>query len=239
MTLFDNCCSDIETNHARQASTMSTAAEVLDLIVRSVSELRISGKMGKSHLQPIIASALRTAGFVADEEDDARILPSGIPVWRSKDNHAVVETIVRRRVDIVVYRDGQLAAMIETESSLGDLRVSGVTRRNGHYDVESIAKNADGGYFDSYKSLERMATAAFSWSIFCKTGAHPLPQQAQALLEAIRSDDSTLHNPENVPLFLVSGLCRNIDEPILSRRIKSLSATLVCVNDAYKSYAEI
>ena len=211
---------------------MSTAKEILEVIKGSVKGKRTSGKMGKSYLQPTIAAALRTAGFNADEEDTAKLLPPRMPVWRSKDNHEVEETIVRRRVDIVVYKDGQLAAMIEAESSLGDLRVSGVSRRNGHYDVESIAKNADGGYFDSYKSLERMATAAFSWSIFCKTGAHPSPHQAQALLEAVRSDDTKLHNPANVPLFLVSGLCRKIDETILSRRIKSLSATLVCVSDA-------
>jgi hypothetical protein len=67
----------------------------------------------------------------------------------------------RRKIDIVVRAGQQPIALIEIESDLNDLKKSGVTNRNGHYDVFSIAKSADGAYFDSYKPLERMAAAAF------------------------------------------------------------------------------
>src|ERR1700675_3941689 len=46
-------------------------------------------------------------------------------------------------------------------------------RRDRHYDVWSIDRNEDGTYFDSYKSLERMAAAAFYWYLFRKTGRYP------------------------------------------------------------------
>jgi hypothetical protein len=211
---------------------MSVVTEVTNAIEGCVAGLSVSGKMGKSILQPAIAAALRTAGFTADEEDTRQLLRSGMPVWRSKDNGTVVPTKGRRRVDIVVYKSSQLVAMIETESDLGDLRLSGVTKRNGHYDVASIAKSADGTHFDSYNSLERMASAAFCWGVFRSTGQYPSPEQATELLETIRSDDPLQHNPAQVPLFLVSGSCRTLDRSVLSRRLASLSATLVCVSDA-------
>jgi len=210
---------------------MSVATEVSSAIASCVASLSVSGKMGKAVLQPAISAALRSAGFVADEEDTEQLLQPGMPVWRSKDDGKVVPTKGRRRVDIVVYKYGELAAMIETESDLGDLKLSGVTRRNGHYDVLSIAKNADGAHFDSYNSVERMASVAFLWSVFRSTGQHPSPQQAITLLESIQSDDPLQHNPEQVPLFLVSGYCRALDRSVLSRRLASLSATLVCVSD--------
>ena len=209
---------------------MSIPPEILNVVMKCLGGFQIQGKIGKSHLQPTIARALREAGFVADEEDAKQLLPAGIPVWRSKDDSKVVPTTRRRLVDIVVYRNGQLAALIETESDLNDLRVSGVSKRNDHYDVASISKNSDGEYFDSYRSVERMAVAAFHWNLRLKIDQDPSPQQVVNSLESIQSDDPLLHNPAMVPILLVSGCCRKFDRPILSRRMESLNATLVCVN---------
>ena len=187
------------------------------------------GKTGKRLLQPTLAAALREAGFVADEEDRGEILKSGMPVWRSKDDQTIEPTIARRLVDIVVYRDKELVGLIETESDLNDLRLSGVTRRDGHYDVWSIARSASGSYFDSYKSLERMACAAFYRHLFRETGSYPSAEGAVKLLSAIKSDDCNDHNPANLGLFLVSGFCRASDKAILAPRLRSLGANLVCV----------
>ena len=153
-----------------------------------------------------------------------------MPVWRSKESDGVTPTKRRRRVDIVVYRGEQLIAMVETESDLNDLRKEGVTRRNGHYDVASIARGDDGAYFNSYKSLERLAAAAFYWHVQHVSGNYPSPDQAVAMLDQISSDDPGIHNPGSVPLFLVSGFCRQQDPVILDRRLKSLAAVLICAN---------
>jgi len=120
----------------------------------------------------------------------------------------VVPTKRRRRIDVVVYKSSDLVALIETESDLNDLRIDGITKRNGHYDVASIAKSKDGTYFNSYNSIERMASAAFYWSALRSSGSYPSPQQAVKMLEALMSDDSRDHNPAQIPLFLVSGFCR-------------------------------
>lgn len=209
---------------------MAVVNIVADTIRGCLAGLSPSGKAGKSLLQPTIANALRSAGFVADEEDSEQLLRSGMPVWRSKDDGTVVPTKGRRRVDIVVYRDGNLVALVETESDLNDLRVAGVTRRNGHYDVASIAKDADGRYFDSYNSVERMAAAAFYWSALHSAGFYPSPQQAVSMLEVVASDESIHHNPTQIPMFLVCGSCRRQDPGILSRRLASLGARLICAN---------
>jgi len=136
----------------------------------------------------------------------------------------------RRRVDFVVYKNGELVALIETESDLNYLRIDGITKRNGHYDVASIAKSNDGTYFNSYNSIERMASAAFYWNVRCNTGSYPSPNDAVKMLEALMSDDSRDHNPAQIPLFLVSGFCRRQDPAILSRRLGSLGAKLICVH---------
>ena len=132
----------------------------------------------------------------------------------------------------MVYKNRDLVALIETESDLNDLRVDGVTKRNGHYDVASIAKTKDGTHFNSYNSLERMASAAFYWSVLRGTGRYPSPLDAVRMLEGVMSDDSKDHNPGQVPLFLVSGLCRRQDPVILSRRLESLGAQLICAHSA-------
>ena len=155
-----------------------------------------------------------------------------MPVWRSKDDNAVVATIGRRRIDIVVYKDGNLVALIETESDLNDLRIDGVSKRVNHYDVASIAKTQDGTYFHSYNSVERMASAAFYWGVFRRTGIYPSSQDAVRMLEDLSTDDSIDHNPAQIPMFLISGLCRRQDAAILARRLNSLGAKLICVRNA-------
>jgi hypothetical protein len=208
------------------------ATEVAHVIDDAIARLTISGKMGQSVLQPAIAAALRAAEFRADQEDTDQLLQKGMPVWRSKDDLKIVPTKRRRRVDIVVYKNDRLVAMIETESDLDDLRLSGVSSRNGHYDVYSIARNHAGKHFDSYNSVERMASAAYLWSVRRRTKNYPLPHEAIKLLEAIRSNDPIIHNPDQIPLFLVSGSCGRNDRNILAPRLDSLGAQLICACDA-------
>jgi len=181
-------------------------------------------------LQPTLAIALREAGFTADEEDQRQMLAPGMPVWRSKDDSTIEPTAGRRRVDIVVYRDSTPIALVETESDLNDLRSTGVTHRNGHYDVWSIARSAAGTHFDSYKSLERMAAAAFYWYQFRETGRYPSVEEATRSLELVRSNEIAAHNPGHLALFLISGNCRAHDQAVLAPRLHSLGAHLVCVS---------
>jgi len=212
-----------------QENETNAEAEIAEVISAWATKTKVSGKSGKRQLQPSLAIALREAGFTADEEDQGQFLKSGMPVWRSKDNQTIEPTVGRRRVDIVVYRDSNPIALIETESDLNDLRTSGVTRRNDHYDVWSIARTADGAYFDSYNSLERMAAAAFYWNTFRKTGRYPSADEAIQSLEAVRSNARSDHNPGHLALFLVSGTCRARDNAILAPRLVSLGARLMCV----------
>ena len=175
----------------------------------------------------MLAKGLVELGYEIDLEDSKQLLPSNVPVWRSKDGECeVIETKGRRRIDIVVYKDDDLVALIEVESDLNDLRDVGVTKRNGHYDVASISKNGVGKHFDSYNSAERMATAAYCWH---HRGTCDSPKDVVKQLEAIESDSPADHNPGNVPLFLVSGRCRPIDHRVLKPRLDSLGATLICV----------
>jgi hypothetical protein len=201
---------------------------ISDVIRRCLAELTVPGKVGKSLLQPSIAAALRRSGYTADEEDSEQLLRPGMPVWRSKEDGAVVPTQRRRKIDIVVYKDRRVVALVESESDLNDLRRSGVTKRSGHYDVASIARDGGGRYFDSYNSLERMAAAAHYWYSSGVNGAYPSPPEAVATLERIASDCPAQHNPARLPLVLVSGNCRSLDLEVLERRLTSLGAQLIC-----------
>jgi hypothetical protein len=193
------------------------------VIQSAIRAAKIEGKCGRKLLQPLIAQELNRAGFDADTEDKRGLLGAGLPVWRDKYNEQVEITRGRRKIDIVVYRDARSIALIETESDLDDLRQAGVTRRSGHCDVFSIAKSASGAYFHSYKSLERMAAAAFYLSVrTCSALA------AVDLFTNIKSDDAADHNPTGIGLYLVSGACRRMDERILTLRLRSLNAELIC-----------
>jgi len=202
---------------------------VAELVRSAIVGTVVPGKIGRDVLQGQIAAHLQKAGLVADKEDTKQFLRAAMPVWRSKDNSEIERTAARRLIDIVAYAGEQAIALIEIESDLNDLRQNGVTRRNGHYDVYSISADEKGEYFNSYKSLERMAAAAIYHSWFMGSGNYPTPDEAIARLQALRSDDPAAHNPAGFELILVSGRCRAMDRPLLSKRLTSLRAQLICV----------
>lgn len=201
-------------------------SSIKTIIASELKSVTGTGKLGKSTLQPILGRALAGAGFAVDLEDRRGILPAGLPVWRSKDTGAVEATRARRLIDIVVYGPaGNVVALIETESDLDDLRKSGVSRRNGHYDVWSIASDEDGKHFHSYKSLERMAAAAYAIGL---QRDRPLTvTNFVAALEGIKSNRAETHNPMGVGMFLVTGRSRTVDRDILAPRLASLGAALI------------
>lgn len=206
-----------------------THSHIIRLVQQTLSRVDTTGKAGRRTLQPGIAAALRAAGFNADEEDKGLVMATGMYPWRAKETGLPEPTASRRRIDVVVYHAEQPIAFIETESDLDDLRPPGTTnRRNGHYDVHSIAKGVDGKSYESYKSLERMAAAAFYWAHAKSTGTYPSPQLGLTLLEAIRSNGAPEHNPAGLLLVLVSGRCRTQDPAILAPRLNSLGAHLLC-----------
>jgi hypothetical protein len=130
-------------------------------------------------------------------------------------------------IDLVVYSpSGIPLALIETESDLDDLRLEGTSKRRGHYDVHSIASSEVGGPFSSYKSLERMAAAAYYHK------HRDLGEAAVARLETLASNAPADHNPAGLELFLVVGRCRQSDRSILAPRLESLGAQLISVSDA-------
>ena len=209
---------------------MSISGHIGEIIQTALVELSVVGKCGQSIPQPKIASALTHAGYDADKEDSGVFLRAGMPVWRSKDTGEIAVTKARRKIDIVVRQNDRPIALIETESDLNDLRNKGVTRRNGHYDVHSIARASDGKYFDSYKSLERMAAAAYYFHLRESSKSDVTLKIAIDRISAIRSDNSADHNPMEIPLFLVTGTCRKNDREILSQRLISLNAHLIAVS---------
>lgn len=179
-----------------------------------------AGKIGKSVLQPLLHERLIQLGLDVDKEDTKGFLTAGQSVWRSKDDQAIEPTAGRRRIDLVVRDSGKVFALIETESDLDDIREVGVSRRNGHYDVFSIARNSSGHWFHSYKSLERMAAA-----LGYDNGGTTLG------LDKVRSDDPRVHNPKSVSAFLVTGSCRPLDRKALRPRLATLRATIITVRD--------
>jgi len=208
---------------------MNTAQHIDQITKVALAKLTIHGKTGRRVLQPAIGNALSDAGYEIDFEDSLGFLASGLPVWRSKDTGAIEPTATRRKIDIVVYTKGRAVALIETESDLNDLRSTGVSSRSGHYDVFSIARSADGGFFHSYKSLERMAGAAFYAHIAAmNNGDVPTGTDLIKYLECIASNSVSDHNPSELHLLLVSGRCRAMHRGVLLPRLKSLSASLVC-----------
>lgn len=197
---------------------MSVHTEIEAIIRECTKSLSIHGKCGEAVLKTTVAGSLSRLGFEVDAEDSRVFLPAGMPVWRDKESQEVVPTPGRRRVDLVVRKEGKVIALIETESDLNDLREHGVSRRSGHYDVYSIARSGAGTWFDSYKSLERMAAAAY-YASGGKTNE----------LENIRSDLKSDHNPQQLALFLVTGLSRALDRRILEPRRASLGARIISV----------
>ena len=191
----------------------------LEVALRSaIKTVRVSGKIGKKILQPLLCERLTALGLDVDAEDQRGFLAAGKPVWRSKEDHCIEATLGRRRIDIVVRDAGRILALIETESDLDDLRESGVSGRNGHYDVFSIARDAAGHWFHSYKSLERMAAALW----YHNAGTVDT-------LERIASDEPHIHNPQAISVILVTGKSRALDRSILRPRLTALGASLLSV----------
>jgi hypothetical protein len=170
--------------------------------------------------------------FSAKKEDSERFLRAQLPVWRTKVDQAIERTAKRRKIDIVVYDGGKPAALIEIESDLNDLRLSGITNRAGgkNYDVFSIAKAANGSHFHSYHSLERMAAAAFYYDLRMhhqSLAEDDLAKLSLESLSAICSNSIDDHNPTGLPMFLIVGSYRNSDYDILKPRLDSLGAKLL------------
>ena len=189
----------------------------------------VNGKVGKSFLQPSLSQYLEQHGYVVDQEDTRQFLKPGISVWRNKKNCSIAPTQKQRRIDIVVYKDNIPVALIETESDLKHLRKNGFSDSKKRYDVYSIAKGSNGKYFNSYKSLERMATAAFLYHLFQVNRLYPNNDEAMEKLEAISSDSPDIHNPGGMELYLVTGSCRPKDREILRERLSSTNAVLISI----------
>jgi len=184
------------------------------------------GKIGKQLHKDIVVALKQGTGLRIEKEDKLQFLRRQMPVWRDKNSKGVVPTIKQRKIDIIVYDIDLPVALIEVESDLDDLQQSGVSNRDGHYDVFSIARSADGTHFHSYKSIERMAAAAMYHYLYKRDRLYPTAELALEYLEALHSDDHTDHNPSALPMFLVSGSCKKSE--ILQRRLKSLNAELIC-----------
>lgn len=191
---------------------------VWQLIKAGTVNISATGKIGQRILQPAIAQILTAAGYDVDLEDARGFFPAGLPAWRQKPGGEIAVTTGRRRIDLIVHKQGDVVALIETESDLNDLREQGVSARSGHYDVFSVARSGDGTWFNSYKSLERMAAAAWY-----ATG------RRQSALEDLQSESPDAHNPSGVGLILVAGSSREMDRRILAPRLHALGASLVSI----------
>lgn len=186
-----------------------------------------------NYVQDAVAAALNVLpGLSVTKEDSKKFLHARMPVWRTKRDSLVEQTTNRRKIDIVVYELGEPAALIEVESDLNDLRLSSISNRGSgnNYDVFSIARAANGDYFHSYHSLERMAAAAFYYDF--RKRHQTLTEEALAAsalegLSAICSDAIDDHNPANIPMLLIAGSYRDSDHDILRPRLKSLGAELL------------
>jgi hypothetical protein len=200
----------------------------VNLVCRGQS---FAGKCGESDLKPAIATSLESLGFDVDTRDKKKFLRTGMHVWRDNETRNVILTRGRRLIELVIYSEERPIALIEAESDLNDLVNFGVKRRNDHYDVASIGCTANGEYFNSYKSLERMAAAAFYFYRYKTDGTYPDPITGLAALSALRSNNPTVHNPLRLPLLLVAGTCRTglpiDDRKLLEPRLKSLGAELI------------
>ena len=197
---------------------MAFEIENLERIIRSgVKSFSVERKSGNK-LQGYVRELLASAGYEVDLEDKRGFLQWAEPVWRDKRTREIVPTPGRRRIDIVVREslNGPVVALIEIESDLNDLRAFGVSKKPGTYDVLSISRDQAGQWFNSYKSIERMAAAAF----YCAGGT-------LQDLESLSSNSPEDHNPTGLGILVVTGISRAIDRKILAPRLGSLGARLI------------
>ena len=136
-----------------------------------------------------LKDALQAAGYEVDPQESRRLLPNGLSVWRY--GVWIEPTPGRRKINMVLYRDGNLVALVESEEDLNDVKRGDSF---GRYFVQSLAKTSTGVYFPSYKSLERMAVAVY----IAKYGA----EDALGQLQLITANDITEHNPLAIPTFI-------------------------------------
>lgn len=173
----------------------------------------LSSRNSRDGLHPRVVGALRTQGFDVIEEHS--LIVPGSAIWRDWDTHEMEFARGRRKIDMAVYLETKLVALIEVEHDLADLPLTldkSPRKRNGRYAIKSIARDATGTFFKSYKSIERMAVALRSM-------APTIPS-----LETISSDNPRDHNPNGILLFLVTEQCRQSDLRILAPRLECLGA---------------
>ena len=193
-----------------------------ETIIRDVVDRHVytpGAKSSESTLTRDLASALRNAGFDVDEKDRRCLIPSGVSAWRY--GSWIEPTTRRREIDMIIYKDGSLVSLLESEEDINDVRRDLVPAR---YFAQSIASKANGSHFHSYRSLERMAVAA-------AIVAHG-PTDIVGRLEKIRSDSIEDHNPLRVPMFLTLACGKNDSgtpwrSEILHERMESLGCKLI------------
>ena len=205
-----------------------TSQELAGIIRNGTTGMAPSGrtKIGDAVLKPHIAQALQKQGLEADVEDSRAFMMSGLVAWRNTEDEEMPKRAGKLRPDIVVYRGGKVCGLVEIESDLNDVKENRINKRNGHYDVLSIARNAREDYFYSYKSLERMAVAVFGESMR-QAGQIVTPEQVIARLQTIKSDSDKDHNPLGLGIVLVTGYCRQKDLDILEERRQSIGAIIL------------
>lgn len=150
-----------------------------------------------------------------------RINLRGQPLWRRRSTGEPVVAPGSSRIDFVL-RDGndEVAALVEIESDVDDIKAAQTRGGSRNYFVQSIAKNGAGLPFESYHSLERMAVACLRLAG---------NETSVAALEAIHSDRVQDHNPLKLPLFLVNTAGREQSSlmGVLDKRLQSLDATAI------------
>lgn len=210
------------------ACESKTDLALCETTIRGVVDRHVytpGAKSSESTLTRSIASALADAGFDVDEKDRKCLIPPGVSVWRY--GSWIEPTARRREIDMVIYKDGSLVALLESEEDINDVRRDLVAAR---YFAQSIASKADGSHFHSYRSLERMAVAA-------AIVAHG-PAGVVTRLEQLRSDSIDEHNPRRVPMFLNLACGRNDSgtpwrSEILRDRMESLGCKLIAREAAH------
>jgi hypothetical protein len=194
----------------------------LETIIRKAIPKRQPGarKGGRDLVQPAIQRALKEAGYVVDYEDSCCFLRAGMPVWQlySSGAHIVDATAGRRAIDLVVYGPNNRSpvALVEVESDLANMG------SKAGYAVASIAYDARGQPFDSYKSVERMAAAVQFWAMQQASGRYPTSAEGVGRLQAIRSDSPADHNPTGISLLLVCEVANQKHVELLKPRLESL-----------------
>jgi len=201
---------------------MTNYNEPIEVILRSVVDQFVytpGQKSSEAILAPAISAAIRQAGYLVDEKDSRGILPSGVPVWRYPEG--IEQTTLRRKIDIVVYDGDTVAALIESEDDIADVRFDG---KHARYFVQSLAMSMSGNSFSSYKSVERMAVAAYGLA----TGFENILNR----LSNLQSDELEKHNPKKIPMFVVLacgwGRARTRERAaLLEARLKTLGTRII------------